>query len=43
MQIFHPHPVELAFVSHSRITHQDDDVTEKFEGTLPPFAAGSRS
>ncbi len=33
------HLEEFSFVSHSRVTHQDYDVAEKFTCSLPPTAA----
>src|SRR5260370_37111874 len=41
IQVFNAQPAEFSFVSHPRISHQDDDVAEEFSAGLPPFAGGS--
>src|SRR5262245_38828296 len=39
IEILDAHAVEFSLVSHSRIAHQDDDVTEKFTRSLAPLAS----
>src|SRR5215471_14158272 len=41
IEILNAHAVELPLVSHSRITHQDDDVTKKLTRSLAPVAGPS--
>jgi hypothetical protein len=41
IQILDAHPVKLSFVPHARITHQDDDVSEKLKAAFPPIAGSS--
>src|SRR5271166_4102210 len=38
IQVLDAHPVKLSFVPHARITHQDDDVSEKLQAAFPPVA-----
>src|SRR5215813_3211163 len=41
IEILDAHAVEFPLVSHSRIAHQDDDVTKKLMRSLPPLAGQS--
>src|SRR2546425_12534417 len=39
VQILDTHPEEFSFVPHSRVAHQDDDVTEKVTSSWAPVAS----
>src|SRR5215469_1211077 len=41
IEILDAHAIELPLVSHSRIAHQDDDVTKKLTRSLAPVAGQS--
>ena len=43
VQIFNPHPVEFALISHPGIAHQDNDVTKEVPRPFSPLATVSRS
>jgi hypothetical protein len=40
-EVLNAHSVEFALISHSRIAHQDDDVTKEIARSLSPLATGS--
>ena len=43
VQIFNPHPVEFALVSHAGVAHQDNDVTKEAPRPRSPHASVSCS